>query len=46
MSKAIVIFIIFFAGVYLGVYQRPPEQPCFIIPPPESISTTTLEPTP
>jgi len=46
MPKTILIFIIFFAGVYLGVYQRPPEQPCFIIPPPESISVTTLEPTP
>ena len=46
MSKAIVILIIFFAGVYLGVYQQPPEEPCFIIPPPESISVTTLEPTP
>ena len=46
MPKTILIFIIFFTGVYLGVHQRPPQDPCFIIPPSESISTTTLEPTP
>lgn len=38
--------LLFWSGFGYLVYKSlEPQEPCFVIPPPEAISTTTLEPT-
>ena len=43
----LVFGLLFWTGFGYLVYKSfEPQEPCFVIPPPEAISVTTLEPTP